>query len=261
VLERDGLQAARQSRGREFAQELADRLADRQQAGVGQVADVLRLRPRVADRVGRRRRAVDQDAPRPRQEVAVVGQLRRLAEPVGPVVERDVGREADRHLVLQVRARPARVAQHHELAAARVARGLAERALAVDLRAHLGDPRVVVEGAEDDDAARVAPREPDGRLKLVHRIGGVGVEPEVQHEIDLDRLRVLARRGGLPVRGRARPHLRKAPRDRADGGLDPGKRLENARHGPGSGPQGWRQTWPLSERSLSAPSGPQDPAA
>ena len=78
---------------------------------------------------------------------------------MNPIVERQVGREADGDLVFQMLARGVGVAEDDELDAALVALRFAEKAFAENFRAHLRLAGFVGTWAEHDDAARVTPRE------------------------------------------------------------------------------------------------------
>jgi hypothetical protein len=218
----------RRSVGRE---KLADRLAHRQQSAVSEVAQRRRIGPREEKRIGRRQRAVDHHALRTTQQEPVVRESPRRRKPVRPVIERQIGRQADRNLVLQKLPGGARIAEDHEFDAARVAFGLAEVAFAENFRAHFRPAGAVLARAQHDDPARVTAGKLQDGLELRERVFGRRGQPEVQDKVDLRSLGVRRRgRGTFGGRGLV-PERGESLGDRAHRHLDSGQCFEDPGHG------------------------------
>jgi hypothetical protein len=94
------LQARHQSRRRGPSEKLSDRLPDRQQAGHRQIAHGIGSRPGVRERILRHQRGIEDEAAGAAQEVLIVGQLGAEGEPMRPVIQGQVCREAERDRIL-----------------------------------------------------------------------------------------------------------------------------------------------------------------
>src|ERR1039458_1485026 len=162
----------------------------------------------------------------------IVGQRVVFGNGVQPIIEGQIARYRDRDLVFEELALPPGITQEDELATALVVPGFAQGAFTVDLCAHSGGrPRIVAQGAENDDPARITPGEPGRILKLHDGIVGRRVESKMQDEIELRRRRILGSGRRPALRGRVVPHGGKAVRNGADWNLDSGKSLEDLGHG------------------------------